>query len=90
MDWHEEERPSLTASDNHVVSLAGSGLCYQSAQTATCYARARHHSLSNGSKEMGLFVSAISLLYIRLRYGKPSVLVKNLFAVYRGHPNPSR
>jgi hypothetical protein len=32
----------------------------------------------NGSKEIGLFVPAISSLYIRLRYTKPLALVKNL------------
>ena len=40
----------------------------------------------NGSKEIGLFVGAISSLYIRLRYSKHLALGKNLFAVYRGHP----
>jgi hypothetical protein len=44
----------------------------------------------NGSREIGLFVASISSLFIRLQYNKPSVLVKNLFAVYRRHPNPSR
>jgi hypothetical protein len=40
----------------------------------------------NRSKEIGLFPAVISSLYIRLRYSKPLALVKNLFALYRGHP----
>jgi hypothetical protein len=32
----------------------------------------------NGSKEIGLFISAISSLYIRPQYTKPLALVKNL------------
>ena len=40
----------------------------------------------NGAKEIGLFVAAIGSLYIRPRYNKPLALVKNLFAIYRGHP----
>jgi hypothetical protein len=34
----------------------------------------------NGSKEIGLFISAISSLYIRSQYIKPLALVKNLLS----------
>jgi len=43
-------------------------------------------TLTNGPEEIGLFVAVISSLYIRLRYSKHLALVKNPFAVYRGHP----
>ena len=55
-----------------------SGLCNQSAQTPTRCARGTPSLLVNGYKEIGLFVAAISSLYLRLPYNKHLVLVKNL------------
>jgi hypothetical protein len=40
----------------------------------------------NRSKEIGLFVSAISSLYIRPQYIKPLALVKNPFDLDHCHP----
>ena len=42
-----------------------------------------------GTREIGLFVAAISSLYIRLRYSKPLSLVKNLFALDHCHSSCS-
>jgi hypothetical protein len=44
----------------------------------------------NGSKEIGLFLAAMCSLSVRPQYNKALALVKDLFAVYRGHPNPAQ
>jgi len=42
--------------------------------------------LSTDPRKSGFLFAAIASLYLRQRYNKPLALVKNLFALYRGHP----
>ena len=72
-------RPQRTSRERRMARTPLTASFVQPGCTNARVMRTNTPSLAiNGSKEIGLFISAISSLYIRPQYTKPLALVKNL------------